>query len=347
MTNNILETDNTIRKIYESKLKQIPELKKTRGMIDYILENISNVSLRAKRKLEFEKQIIENEIFSVNFLKFYFVETREILERYLKEMKKQSENSFFINDKGSKESPIKKVLTNEYKSILYSYSKILQLKCQTTCNPLKISFCNICQADSEFYVNENSIICCKCLTENVLLVSVTTYNDNNRLNISGKYSYDRRLHFRECINQYQGKQSTIIPDQVLLNIKNATRTFGLENIKLNHIYAAMKYLGYTKYYDDVVLILYKVTGKKPDNIEYLEEKLIHDFNLILLEYDNLKQTEKKNLNTQYILFQLLKKHGHKCEPEHLTILKSNERKVFSENVCKIIFEKFGWEYSNL
>ncbi len=38
-----------------------------------------------------------------------------------------------------------------------------------------------------------------------------------------------------------------------------------------------KELGYTKHYEDTILSHYTLTGKRPDNIEHLEEKLMADF----------------------------------------------------------------------
>ena len=38
----------------------------------------------------------------------------------------------------------------------------------------------------------------------------SSYKDTERANISSKYMYDRKVHFRDCINQYQGFSPYII-----------------------------------------------------------------------------------------------------------------------------------------
>ncbi len=61
-------------------------------------------------------------------------------------------------------------------------------------------------------------------------------------------------------------------------------------------YVFLKELGYTKHYEDTILIHYTLTGKRPDNIEHLEEKLMADFDKLTEQYDLLfKDIERKNL----------------------------------------------------
>ncbi len=61
-------------------------------------------------------------------------------------------------------------------------------------------------------------------------------------------------------------------------------------------YFFLKELGYTKHYEDTILIHYTLTGKRPDNIEHLEEKLMADFDKLTEQYDLLfKDIERKIL----------------------------------------------------
>lgn len=349
-SNNILEIDSKIRKIYSKEIERLSDYHSKLNTIKYLLTDVLNLSHRVRNYLEKIKKDIENEITFLSFTKFYFIESRDVLQRYLQVMKTPTINSFFRkNNEQDENYVIKRKLYEEYKEILQPYQKLVQMystEPNLLCSLIK---CDFCQSEFGFYLDENSSVCRNCLTEKIRLISISTFSDNNRINISNKYSYDRKLHFRDCINQYQGKQNTIIPEFIIENIKTALKTFGIGKlIKLSHVYMAMKHLGYTKYYDDAILILFKITGKQPKNIEHLEERLMQDFDLILTEYTNsFKYVDKKNFNTQYVLFQLLKKHNHVCDTEQLAVLKTNERKLFSDTVCKTIFEKFGWNYSSL
>ena len=57
------------------------------------------------------------------------------------------------------------------------------------------------------------------------------------------------------------------------------------NITKDHIHLFLKELEYTKHYENVNLIHYNITDKKPDDISHLEDKLLHDFDLLTDLYD--------------------------------------------------------------
>ena len=46
----------------------------------------------------------------------------------------------------------------------------------------------------------------------------SSYKDVERVNMATikitKYTYDRKIHFRDCINQFQGKQNATIDKKV-------------------------------------------------------------------------------------------------------------------------------------
>ena len=103
---------------------------------------------------------------------------------------------------------------------------------------------------------------------------------------------------------------------------------------------------YTKHYENINLIHYNLTGVKPDNISYLEDKLLDDFDALTELYDKrFKNIDRKNfINTQYVLYQLLMRHKHSCIKEDFTILKTIDRKAFHDDICKILFEEKGWNH---
>jgi hypothetical protein len=117
-----------------------------------------------------------------------------------------------------------------------------------------------------------------------------------------------------------------------------------------------------KFYDDIVLIHHTLTGQPCDNIEYLEDSLLDDFDKLTETYDNLytnkeesdgecskkstKTSKRKNfINAQFVLYQLLKKHGHPCNEMDFLTLKTSERKRFHHTICKELFSILGWKYS--
>ena len=169
--------------------------------------------------------------------------------------------------------------------------------------------------------------------------------------------YDRKVHFRDCVNQYQGKQNSTIEDKVytdlieqfdkhhmLVGDIHITSKERCKNITKNHIMIFLKELCYTKHYENVILIHYKLTGIKPDDIGYLEDKLINDFDVLSKLYDvKYKHIDRKNfINTQFVLFKLLKRHKHKCKREDFTILKTIDLKSFQDDIVSDCFNTLNW-----
>ena len=64
------------------------------------------------------------------------------------------------------------------------------------------------------------------------------------------------------------------------------------------------------------------------------------------EYIQTKKINRKNfINTQYVLYELLKRHKHACNIEDFNFLKTTERKAFHDNICSDLFKKLGWNFS--
>ena len=79
------------------------------------------------------------------------------------------------------------------------------------------------------------------------------------------YAYKRINHFREILAQFQAKETTQIPDEVLNNIKAQIKK---ERIQLSQITNKkakdiLKKLGYNKYYEHIPFIKDKLGIKPP------------------------------------------------------------------------------------
>jgi len=98
------------------------------------------------------------------------------------------------------------------------------------------------------------------------------------------------------------------------------------------------------------LIQYILSGKKPDDISNLEPNLLDDFDVLTNAYDQkyrkTQLIDRKNfINTQYVLFQLLRRHKYPCKRSDFNILKTIDRKSFHDDVCKTLFEQLGWNFT--
>jgi len=337
---------------YKNKLCELNISKKNSKLSDKHKKQLNDNIKNIKKKLD----DINNE----NSINFYLLETTNIIENYKKILHTPIKTSFTGKSKSSnyeKEKIIKKYLEIAQKYVDIDISEYIK-------NP-KIK-CNNCKNKKMFNIIDNSIyICLLCGSQQEIILHTSCYNDVDRINISSKYTYDRKVHFRDCINQYQGKQNSTIDDKVyedlidqfdkhhlLIGDKNTPKEKRCKKITKQHIYIFLKELNYSKHYENVNLIYYNITGKKPDDISHLEERLLDDFDILTEYYDkkfkNKEGFSRKNfINTQYVLYQFLMRYKHPCNKQDFAILKTVDRKSFHDDITKKCFEDLGWNHTPL
>ena len=309
------------------------------------------------------KQKINNNIINLtNFIKnieneinynFYIMETSEIIDEY----KKAINSPIVIDFMSSKK--IKNINTN---NIIEKYLNIYK-KYNLDFDYIKTldTNCEICNSNNIKY-EDNLKLCTNCGNQNTLLLQTSSYKDSERINIVPKYHYDRKAHFKDCINQYQGKQQVNIPDKIyeillkqfnlnhiLIGDKSDKLHYRCKNITKKQINLFLKELKLSKYYEDSIYIYNYLTGKEINNISNIEKQIMNDFEVLLIAYDNYNKEQnidrKSFINSQYVLMQLLLKNKYKCNKEDFNILKTNDRQRFHDNICKELFKRLGWNFT--
>jgi len=364
---DILDIDSKIiRSFEEDKCKILDYEQKKKELEDSLVLN--SLTQRTIRSIQESINDLSKHIDDIRDNKsynFYIIESAEILEKY-KAILKEPQKVNFIG-KAIKNNKEKNKLISQYIDIASKYVNI-EMKDENgnhsptpTIKKDKKITCNNCNNNKDFDIEEGNIyICLNCSSQQFILRNVTSYKDINRINISSKYMYDRKIHFRDCINQYQGKQNSSISQEVYDDLIKQFESHHLiesadtcknpkermKNITKEHISIFLKELSYTKHYENINLIHYHLTGIKPDDIGYLEDKLLDDFDIITEAYDRLfKNLDRKNfINTQYILYQLLIRHKHPCKKEDFSMLKTIDRKNFHDEVCKKLFEEIKFSF---
>jgi hypothetical protein len=367
-TFDIISLDNHIKKRFADEEKKIDEyhirLQHLRELLvqESISDRIRNTISDEITKIILHLKHIEND----GVLGFYILETNDLIEKYKEILYKPVKLSFM--GKKETENKNKKDIIDKYLAIAEKYVQIKEY-----CRNLGISknveeiikhkiSCNNCGNKKTYeIIDGKTFICNECGFQEEYLNNLSSFKDVTRVNISSKYTYERRIHFRDCINQYQGKQNSTVTDKVLRDIEVQLRNHGLEcdnwtnneerwvKVSKDHILLFLKETGHTKHYEDVFLIFNKITGKKLDNISYLEPKLLDDFDKLSSLYDKKFKQDKKIsrksfINTQYVLYQLLRRHRHVCRKEDFNILKTLDRKSWHDEICKELFEELGWNF---
>lgn len=365
-TVDIISLDNHIKKKFADEEKKIDKYREKITQLQAILSQ-PDLSPRIQGSLESEIQTTLRHIKDMEnngVVGFYIVETNEILEKYKEILQKPVKMSFM--GKRESENSEKKSLIDSYLSIARNYVDLKEYFRTTGVDRPKKSpktriACSSCGNRKNYEIIESkTFICNDCGFQEEFLNNISSFKDVSRVNISSKYTYERRIHFRDCINQYQGKQNSTVTDRVIEDIETQLRNHGLENpgstpeerwvrVSKDHILLFLKETGHTKHYEDVFLIFNKITGKRLDDISHLEPKLMDDFDKLSALYDkkfkqDKKITRKSFINTQYVLYQLLRRHRHPCRKEDFNILKTLDRKSWHDEICKELFEELGWNF---
>jgi hypothetical protein len=354
---DILNIHSQVCNYFENKIIKKCELKYRLSELEKTMQSTSeNNKYRneIQRSIEILKKNISN-IENNEDYNFYIAETIEILEEYKNILKIPVKISFTGKCISNNNTKKEKIL-QDYFDIVQKYYNIKMVFPE---RKFKIE-CDNCGNKKDFSVEENSYICTICGCQQEIIHNITSYKDSDRVNISTKYTYDRKVHFRDCINQYQGKQNCTIETKVyddlediierhhlLLGKKNDNKELRFKNVSKEHIMMFLKELGYSKHYENLILIHYNLTGKKPDDISYLEDKLLNDFDLLVETYDKHFKNKVERVNfisTQYVLFQLLQKYKHPCKKEDFVILKTMDRKSFHDTICKELFSILNWSF---
>lgn len=350
---NIRDIDSKLRKHYEEEEQRVPHYLFSIAKLDEFLKR-QNMRPALVDAIRSDCDALRKKIRAVHDFEFYSFDTRALVAEFDDMMKTPVVNSFFSFCQDDAFEIRKRTLVEAYLKKMRFYAPEGFDQPLVNAAPSVLDDC-----DSKFVVVDDCTdTCVICFRERTRIVNHSSFVDNTRVNISSKYTYDRKIHFRDCINQYQGKQNTHIPPEVFKNLETALinhrvisseRTANrFDRVTVAHIHMFLKSLNYTKYYDDAILIHSVMTGAKPDNIEHLEEDLMKDFEAMLSEYDkNFKTIDRKNfINTQYVLYQLLKRHKHNCDKDHFVVMRTmSDRKSYHDRICKTIFSKFGWEFA--
>ena len=161
------------------------------------------------------------------------------------------------------------------------------------------------------------------------------------------YAYKRINHFKEILAQFQGKETTQIPVDVIENIKLQIKK---ERIELSQITNAktkeiLKKLGYNKYYEHIPFIKDKLGIKPPVMRPELEETLCNLFIELQAPYSKFCPDNRVNfLNYYYTAYKLCELLGESQYLPLFPLLKDREKRIEQDNIWRRICEELDWEF---
>ena len=161
------------------------------------------------------------------------------------------------------------------------------------------------------------------------------------------YAYKKINHFKEILAQFQGKETTQIPEDVIENLKQQIKKERIDMNKMtyNKTKEVLKKLGYNKYYEHINFIKDKLGLKPPIISQELEEILCNFFMEIQYPYAKHCPDYRVNfLHYYYVLYKLFELLGEKDYLSEIPMLKDREKLIEQDTIWKKICEELDWEF---
>lgn len=216
--------------------------------------------------------------------------------------------------------------------------------------------------NSEMIEDNAEQICVNCGKTKFMNITLSCFADNERVSYSQKYKYKKINHFKDTIRQFQGIQNKHIDKKVLVDLKDALEKDKIIDQSLvnpyykltkEHLRIYMDHTGHNKYYEDINLIFNHFTGREcPTISEDIYSKIIEDFEKLVQMFISISSNEDKIertnfLNSQYVLYQLLKRYNYHCVESDFALPRSIKCRVDQENIFIMLCDKLHWSYISI
>ena len=332
---------------------EIPKLKQKIKSLKKILK-IKKVNLTSELEIKDKIKDIENKIIELkNKKKSYLLENSSLVFDYFENKKNiANENSqvkvldsfFNINNNNDIEQNNKKdqTLVNTYLSnIDDSFINMEHFM-------YKENLCYFCYKGEFIPIDDEGILVCNnCSKQIPYLIENERPSYKEPPKEVCFYAYKRINHFREILAQFQAKESTQIPEQVIEDIKNQIKKerIDLKQITNNKAKEILKKLGYNKYYEHIPFIKDIIGIKPPVMSPELEETLCNLFMEIQAPYAKFCPDDRVNfLNYYYTVYKLCELLNQKQFLPFFPMLKDREKRIEQDVVWKKICNQLDWEF---
>jgi len=298
---------------------------------------------------------IEQELSRANPVEDYYMKNMDILmDYYGKETSTSSQSAplpketntflkFFVANTPAVDAGLSK------KQIFDEYVARMKLSNGPEATQLLTEHCVACNVAREEISSEGILVCPSCGSEEYALVVSDFPSFRDPPKERNNYAYKKINHLNEILNQFQAKESTIIPEEVMnevvLEIKKR-RIDNIADLSEEDTRQILKKLGRSKYYEHRAHILSRLNGNPPPTITpEIEEKVRAMFQEIQAPFLLYCPNDRTNfLSYSYILykfFELLDLDEYKV---FFPLLKSRDRLIAHDQIWKKICDYLNWEF---
>ena len=357
-----------INEFAKDETNRIPELKNERKENKNEIKNVQN-NIEQKLELMDKLKEINNKIHDLKLKKKeYYLDNSKFIFEYFENKKNISNchlndvsnandsnvknksailNKFFkIKDNTESDNPSE--LYNSNNIVKKYLSNIDDLFLDINSYVYQTDICKYCNKGELVPLEDEGILMCNSCFRNIPYL---IENEKPSYKEPPKevcfYAYKRINHFKEILAQFQGKETTQIPAEVIENIKLQIKKERIDigeitNLKTKEI---LKKLGYNKYYEHIPFIKDKLGIKPPIMSADLEETLCNLFVELQSPYSKFCPDDRVNfLNYYYTAYKLCELLGETHYLQHFPMLKDKEKRVEQDTIWKKICAELDWEF---
>tara|TARA_Y100000389_G_scaffold163931_1_gene167415 strand:+ start:433 stop:1548 length:1116 start_codon:yes stop_codon:yes gene_type:complete len=350
-------TKNTLDNKHNEKMKEfkkieeidLPSLKKIKNDIKVLLKKTKNID----KKIELENQLydVRRQIKNISSKKKnYLLDNSKHIFNYFEKKKdigtqkskKKILHSFFNKEVKFKKTESNNDFANYLKNIDDNYINLDHFR-------INHEQCDKSDCRGEMIPVEYSglIICNECGSQKPYLIEHEKPSYKEPPKEVCFYAYKRINHFREILAQFQAKETTQIPPQVIEDIEKQIKK---ERITLKEMTNAkakdiLKKLGYNKYYEHIPFIKDKLGIKPPNMSPDLEDKLCNLFMEIQQPYSKHCPRDRVNfLNYYYVLYKMCELLNETSFLPYFPMLKDPVKRIEQDEIWKKICGELNWQF---
>ena len=330
------------------------ELDALRVEISRLYSNNEIPDVVKANQLQLRVRQIEEELEHVHPVEEYYLKNMDLLDEYYK---KQDTSSSGPTLQSKDANTFMKFFTASVpcetgmsrKQMFDEYVQRMKLSAGPDVVQLMTEHCVQCNVAREEISSEGILVCPRCGSEEYALVVSDFPSFRDPPKERNNYAYKKINHLNEILNQFQAKESTIIPEdvmnEVILEIRKR-RIANIADLTEEDIRQILKKLNRSKYYEHRAHILSRLNGNPPPTITpEIEEKIRAMFQDIQAPFLLYCPNDRTNfLSYSYILykfFELLELDEYKV---FFPLLKSRDRLIAHDQIWKKICDYLQWEF---
>jgi hypothetical protein len=280
---------------------------------------------------------------------FQYFENKKASSNKITEERNNAATDFFTAAR-NRDRNAKKNTFSTYRHDIHTYWKNVCNEIPSVQDYILVSeICENCGM-GEYVINEEdgTYNCHNCGHFIIQYVNTLKHYNNEAPNEVSYSAYDRFVHFKEILSQFQAKETTKIPDEVVRDISNRIRKeriSDLSELDYDKMRDILKTLGYTKYFEHIQLINSILGIEPPQMDKELVDTLCVLFMETRLPWTMFCPPDRTNFfNYTFVLYQLCVLVGQYQYLPYIPMIKDQKKLQSMYDIWKKICNYLDWEY---